>query len=231
MKCDNTWECEIYGKKRHLNRYPFDSVVSFVFRNAPELGSSGDVSILEVGCGAGNNLWFAAREGFRVTGIDASVSAIEYAKNRFSREGLEGHFFVGEFSDLPFSGGAFDLVIDRAALTHTGYSTAQLAVAEIHRVLKLGGRFFFNAFGKRHTSYTRGHQGVDGVTNHIQEGTLVGVGQVCFYSRRDVERLFCSGWRLLSVQYCESIETLSPQNTIQAEWRVIAEKENGGDIF
>jgi len=229
VRFDYTWEREIYGKRQQLNRYPFDSVVSFVFRNAPEVGPNENVRILEVGCGAGNNLWFAAREGFRVTGIDASFSAIEYAKSRFAREGLEGDFYVGEFSDLPFAEEAFDLVIDRAALTHTGFSVAELAVEEIHRVLKMGGRFFFNAFGVKHTSCTSGHCGPNGVICDVQEGTLMGVGQVCFYSRRDLERLFRTGWRLLSVQSHESIETLLPKNTVQAEWRVIAEKKNAGD--
>ena len=43
----------------------------------------GDVSgrrILEVGCGMGNNLWFAAREGCRVSGLDAVESAIRFAR-------------------------------------------------------------------------------------------------------------------------------------------------------
>jgi len=230
VKFDPAWEHDIYGKKRHLNRYPFDAVVSFVFRNAPENVPRESVCILEVGCGAGNNLWFAAKEGFRVTGIDASVSAIEYARNRFIEEKLEGEFHIGEFSILPFLSSTFDLVIDRAALTHTGRSVAEAAVAEIYRVLKPGGRFFFNAYGIRHTSCTAGQRRDDGVTCQIQRGTLVGVGQICFYGLSDVKKLFCTGWRLLSVQYIEIKETLLPEKTIHTEWRAIAEKVDAGGV-
>lgn len=230
VKFDPVWEYDIYGKKRHLNRYPFDAVVSFVFRNVPENVQRESVRILEVGCGAGNNLWFAAKEGFRVTGIDASVSAIEYARDRFVEEKLEGEFHVGEFSILPFLSASFDLVIDRAALTHTGRSVAEAAVAEIHRVLKPGGRFLFNAYGNRHTSFTTGQRRDDDVTCEIQGGTLVGVGQICFYGLCDVEKLFCTGWRLLSVQYIEMTETLLPEKTIHAEWRAIAEKVDAGGV-
>jgi len=62
---DPHWEQQIYGQGAHLNLYPFDVVVTFVFRNAPRDRPRSEVRIVEIGCGAGNNLWFAAREGFR----------------------------------------------------------------------------------------------------------------------------------------------------------------------
>jgi hypothetical protein len=96
--------------------------------------------------------------------------------------------------------------------------------------LKPGGRFFFNAYGNRHTSCTTGQRRDEGVTCEIQGGTLVGVGQVCFYGRSDVDLLFRTGWRLLSVQYLEMTETLLPEKTIHAEWRVMAEKEDAGVV-
>ena len=96
------WEKEIYGQGRQLGRYPYDAVVSFVFRYAPRDRERSAVRILEIGCGAGNNLWFAAREGFSVTGIDGSATAIDYARKRFAEEGLSGDLRVGDFTALPF---------------------------------------------------------------------------------------------------------------------------------
>src|SRR5512136_2850072 len=95
---DRIWEDDIYSKGQQLNRYPFDIAVSFIYRNYPRHKSRHDVRILEVGCGAGNNLWFAAREGFLVAGIDASESAIAYARKRFAEEGLKGTLLVAEFT-------------------------------------------------------------------------------------------------------------------------------------
>ena len=74
---DAIWERLYQAGGRHRNRYPFDSVVQFVFRHRPKDVPVNEVRILEVGCGAGNNLWFAALEGFQVTGIDASETAID----------------------------------------------------------------------------------------------------------------------------------------------------------
>lgn len=99
-------------------------MVSFVFHNAPQSFAREDVRILETGCGAGSDLWFAAREGFKVTYIDGSARAIEYSMERFALEGLVGDFHVGELSDLPIVEECFDLAIDRTALTYTRFSVA-----------------------------------------------------------------------------------------------------------
>jgi hypothetical protein len=75
---DPVWE-QIYQSGRHANRYPWDAVVSFVFRHRPRDLTPADTSVVEIGCGTAPNLWFAAREGFRVAGVDASDAAITIA--------------------------------------------------------------------------------------------------------------------------------------------------------
>lgn len=221
---DPVWEQEIYGQGRHLNRYPFDAVVSFVFRSYPRAKPRNEVRILEVGCGSANNLWFAAREGFSVTGIDASASAIAYAKKRFQDEGLASDLRVGDFTQLPFEDGTFDLVVDRGALTCCGRNAALKAVAEIRRVMPGGGLCFFNPCADGHSSQAASAAGADGVRVEITGGTLTGVGQVRFYSRADVEELFSQGWKILSLQRVEMREELKAEYSVHAEWRVIVEK-------
>jgi 2-polyprenyl-3-methyl-5-hydroxy-6-metoxy-1,4-benzoquinol methylase len=115
--CHPVWEQEVYGRGRQLNRYPYHAVVSFVFRSFGNVADRSSVRLLELGCGAGNNLWFAAREGFDVAGIDGSVTAIGFAKERFAQDELRGDLRVGCFSALPWEDDSFDAVIDRGALT------------------------------------------------------------------------------------------------------------------
>lgn len=221
---DPIWEEQIYGQGRHLNRYPYDAVVSFVYRHCPRATPRSEIQILEVGCGAGNNLWFAAREGFSVTGIDGSASAIAYAKRRFADEGLSGELMVGDFARLSFDDERFDLLIDRAALTCAGHSRTRAALAECARVLKPGGKMFCNPYSERHSSKAAGMVGPDGVTVGIKGGTLEGVGQICFWSRSDVDRFFGAGWRLVSVQHVEQVDELVHSFPVHAEWRIVAEK-------
>jgi len=219
---DPVWE-EKYAAG-HSQRYPWDAVVSFVFRNAPRDRPREAVRILEVGCGTGSNLWFAAREGFAVAGVDASASAIATARRRFAEEGLAGDLQVGDFTRLAFEDDSFDCAIDRASLTCCGGTALRQAVAEIRRVLRPGGRLYFNPYADSHSSARAGRAIGDGLTAEIAGGTLVGVGQIHFVARREIDELFAEGWSLKQVERLEITDMLGPQGGIHAEWRVLAEK-------
>jgi SAM-dependent methyltransferase len=217
---DPVWD-QIYQAGRHANRYPWDAVVSFVFRHRPRDKAPADTSIVEIGCGTASNLWFAAREGFRVAGVDASTAAITVAKQRFADDGLEGDLRVGNFSALPFDAASFDLAIDRAALTCVGDNIARAAVAELRRVLRPSGIAFCNVYSDRHSSRASGRAGSDGITVGISSGTLVGVGQIRFYGRDDLAALFAEPlWTILSLEHI-SITSMT-DGSDHAEWRLIA---------
>jgi len=185
----------------HAQRYPWDCVVSFVYKYAPGDIPRNEIEILEVGCGTGSNLWFAAREGFSVAGIDGSWSAIGYARRRFWKEDLEGDFRVGDFTtSLPFQDEAFHLAIDRGALTSCSLSEGKKAIDEIKRVLKVGGRFLFNPY-----------------RSTMEPSTLF------FYSLNDVYRVL-EGWHILSFQDIRTIEQVRPGRPFRAFWLIVAEK-------
>lgn len=218
-----TWE-EMYSKGRALNRYPFDMVVQFIYRNYPRSKPRAETRILEIGCGVGNNLWFAAREGFNVTGVDVSPSAIKYARERFAEDGLNGDFQVADFIDLSFPDGVFDLVFDRAAITCTTFGSTQQIIAKIHRMLKLGGKFFFNPYSDHDSSFVGGKLSPDGRTIDITAGTKIGIGPIYFYSKRDILTLFAKHWKLVSLRHVEIMEEIEPLYLSHAEWIAIAEK-------
>jgi SAM-dependent methyltransferase len=228
MKCptfDPFWED---ARKRGIQicRYPFDLVVSFIYRNAPLTRPREEVRILEIGFGTGNNLWFAAREGFSVAGIEGSPTAVEYARKRFEEDGLEGDLRQGDFTrPLPFENRSFDLAVDRASITCTGFSAGRKLIREVNRVLGVGGRFLFNPYSKSHSSFSLSRPGPDGLTLDIRGGTLADAGQICFYDRSDVIDAFGDGWKLLSLQHLEVVEELQqPEQSVHAEWRVVAER-------
>jgi SAM-dependent methyltransferase len=220
LDLDPRWE-EIYESGEQLNLYPQSSVVSFIFRYLPKEIPRNEIRVLEIGCGAGNNLWFTAREGLSVSGLDASKSAIEFARKRFADEQLEADFRIGDFTDLPFEDNIFHLAINRAAITQTGRSGALRAVNEVNRTLIPGGKFFNEIYSDCTTHH--GTPGRDGVTVDIK-GRLSGVGQICFYDRNQIDQLFESGWRILDLSHMEIGRQDQAIDDIAGEWSFVAEK-------
>ena len=221
---DQTWEHDIYAKGRHMNRWPFDAVVSFLFRHAPRDRPRAEVRVLEVGCGTGNNVWCAAREGFHTTGIDGSETAIATARKRLSSEGLAAELRVVDFTQLPFADASFDLAIDRGALSCVGRSAARRALGELARVLRPGGRLLFNPYSDRHTSALSGRLGPDDLTLDVSAGSLTGCGQLCFWNASQITTALVEDWRVLSRQHVEFEEQERPTRDIHAEWRLVVEK-------
>ena len=219
---DPIWR-DIYARG-HAERYPWDAVVSFVYAHAPKDLERTQVRVLEVGCGTASNLWFAAREGFAVTGVDASGEAIEVAQRRFTEDGLSGEFKVADFTSLPLESDAFHLAIDRAAITSSTRSGGLRAIAEVRRVLKPGGAFFFNPYAAGHSSQATGRPGPDGVVMDISGGILTGVGQICFYSDEDIRSAFSEGWELVSMRHLVMVDMVKDTDALHSEWRVIARK-------
>jgi hypothetical protein len=139
-------------------------------------------------------------------------------------EGLKGELRVGDFSSLPYDDNCFDLVIDRGALVCVGESEHVKAIDEVQRVLKKGGVFHYNGYADSHSSSRSGDIGCDGVRVNIKDGSLVGVGQLYFVSRLDIDRLFKVGWKLLQVQRKEYLDMASPSYRMHSEWLVHAVK-------
>lgn len=226
---DPDWEMRY--REGYVQRYPWDKVVTFVFRHAPRDRPRREVRILEIGCGSGSNLWFAAREGFSVAGIDGSATAIEAVRRRFREEGLEGDFAVGDFTQpLPFADSTYDLAIDRGSIVCVGFSAARRAVGEVHRKLKPGGLFLFNPYSRTHTSFAAGTPAEDGLVRDVAGGSLVDVGPLCFYSEEMVREILAEGWEILGLSHVELRSSttgdspLKPDADVHAEWSAIARK-------
>jgi SAM-dependent methyltransferase len=215
----SNWE-KIYSENPdYRSWYPWSEVVTFIFRNAPRSRKRDEISILELGCGTGNNLWFAAREGFRVSGIDISKTAVNFAKKRFAEEGLVGDLQIGDFSRLPFGEKSFDLVFDRGSLSLTNRQGAIDCVNEVRRVIKANGLFQCGPFSDRDSSFYRSPDD-DGLVRDIKVGILQ-CEQARFFGLQDMRDLFQDGWKFENLQHIEETDFLNLARVSHSRWLAV----------
>src|SRR5580704_4485068 len=185
---DPVWE-QIF-RSREWGKYPPEHVIRFIARNFYRVPDRKDVRLLEVGCGPGANVWFMAREGFTVSGIDGSSTAIEQACERLSREGLTAGLRVGDYSTIPWPDSGFDGVVENVSLYCNRWDAVKRAVGEIHRVLKPGALFLSSFFTDRTWGYGRGTMVEPDGFIDITEGPLAGAGFVLFLNQARRYELF-----------------------------------------
>jgi SAM-dependent methyltransferase len=92
--------------------------------------------VLEIGCGSGCDLLQFARHGAIATGVDISERHIQLARDRVGGLAVVKY---GSACRLPFADGSFDYVYTHGVIHHI--DTPDLAVQELLRVLRPGGRF------------------------------------------------------------------------------------------
>ncbi len=100
--------------------------------------------VLEAGCGQGVGVQILLEQfgAGQVYGIDFDPRQIRRARERFAgKSERHVYFVVGSVEKLPFPDECFDSVFDFGMLHHV--VKWQAGVAEIRRVLKPCGRFFF----------------------------------------------------------------------------------------
>lgn len=221
---NEVWEEQVYGQGRHLNRYPYDAVVTFIYRHFGRVPDRSQVHIMEVGCGAGNNLWFAAREGFRVTGIDGSVSAIHFAEQRFEEEGLAGEFVVGDMTQILSPDATCDLVIDRLALACNRRATIEATLDEAYRVLKPGGWMFSSLYSDEHPDRHYGQPLGDGTYDAFTGGYFEGLGTTFFASREDIDALFGARFDFHALTLMHFEDGLEQSRKIKTLWQIECRK-------
>jgi SAM-dependent methyltransferase len=199
MSWDPVWE-SIFSS-RPWGRYPQEEVVRFVARAFYRTPDRSEVRILELGCGPGSGAsWFVAREGFALSGIDGSPTAIEKSRARFAEEGLAGEFVHGDVTELPWADASFDAVLDVGCLTCNTEQEAARIVAEVHRVLKPAG-LHFSLTPKAGCWGDGTGERLDATTRfNVEEGVFKQMGKTRFATEESIRRLYAS-FTDLSLEY------------------------------
>lgn len=110
----------------------------------------GDEEILDVGCGTGmlSSRLAKVSDRIMVCGVDVGPHMIKVAKKRVGGHHPKAKYRVGTAVKLPYSDEQFDVVSSCLLFHLLQDSEKELALCEIFRVLKPGGRYVCAEFEK-----------------------------------------------------------------------------------
>jgi SAM-dependent methyltransferase len=164
-------------------------------------------SILDAGCGTGDNAIFLAGRGCKVTGIDFLEVPIQRAQRKAIERGAQATFLVKDALTLKEWTERFDNVID-SGLFHTFADDDRRCYVEgLATVLKPGGRLFLMCFSDEEP----GEQGPRRI------------------SRKELQVAFAKGWSIEAIDASRfevraDLKDLSFSEGGPKAWFVIARK-------
>lgn len=189
MTFTSEWEA-IYRGGAHLSIWPWSDLISYVKRYCKYLTPSSNV--LELGCGAGANIPFFLSLPVNYFAIEGSSSMVNNLLKKFPK--LNGRLVNADFTkSIPFDE-RFDLIIDRASLTHNSTQSILACLELIRQKLKSGSKYIgIDWFSTDHSEYAnREAIEIDKYTKTgYKTGQFAGVGSVHFSDKNHLMELFC----------------------------------------
>lgn len=105
--------------------------------------------VLDVGCGTGVVAITAARRGASVSGLDLTPELLEHARANEKIAGCGAiEWTEGDAEQLPYPDESFDVVLSQFG--HMFAPRPEMALSEMRRVLKRGGRIAFATWPPEH---------------------------------------------------------------------------------
>lgn len=160
-------------------------------------------SVVDLGCGSGENALFLAGSGMRVTGLDSEEIPLEEARKKAEERGVSAEFFQENLLGLTKEYPRFDNALD-SGLFHSFSDGDRLRYERvISSLLREGGRFFLLAFTPK-TAGTRGPRRV---------------------TEEEIRSVFFRGWEVCEIREMR-FETNDPSWEVFA-WGAVLEKRAG----
>ena len=125
-----------------------------VLENLVRTGKITPCKTIDLGCGTGNYAIYLAGEGFDVTAVDISSSAIKIAKNNASQKGIDCNFIVADIlGDLKQIQSTFNFAYDWELLHHIFPSDREKYIRNVYRLLNPGGQYLSVCFSEENLQF------------------------------------------------------------------------------
>jgi 2-polyprenyl-3-methyl-5-hydroxy-6-metoxy-1,4-benzoquinol methylase len=172
--------------------------LQLVLELAKQAGGQGRV--LDLGCAQGNTALLLAEAGMEAWAVDLRCEFLEYAGRKYERGKFQR--CAANAEELPFSDGAFDLVVWGEMIEHVAYP--ENVLGEIRRVLRPGGQLALSTpNGQRvHTGLPTFGQVTDRAALVAKQFKPDGDGHLFLFAQGDLAALLeASGFHLREHHY------------------------------
>jgi SAM-dependent methyltransferase len=133
----------LHALERFRPVYPSEAVVRFLMTGFRDrLRQSPRLSALDIGVGGGRHVRLLCELGFDTCGVDISAEGLKQTEGLLARLGFTATLKPAAMTELPFESSSFDVVISYGVFNYGTAADMRQAIAEVHRVLKPGGRAF-----------------------------------------------------------------------------------------
>lgn len=210
------WD-QLYRQGRHLAEWPWSDLVSLCKRFAQVKEGT---RVLELGCGAGANIPFFRSTGAEYWSIEASATIVGQLCEQYPD--LRERLLVGDFARAIDAPGQFDLIVDRASITHNGTAGIRKILTMIESRLAPGGRFIgVDWFSTEFSEYAGGTATEDRFTKTGFSGRLADI-EVAHFSDENHLKDLLSSFTLLYLEQ-KSYETCVPASDERyGAWNFVA---------
>jgi SAM-dependent methyltransferase len=210
---DKNWENNIYKKNRQINNYPSEWVVSNTYKYIIKKNNC-----LDLGSGAGNNLYFFLKYGFKnIDSIEGSDTACKIQRKKF-KNNKKIKVFNLDFNKFKFKKDNYNLILDRGSITHNKFNDIKKILSKISKSLKKDGYFFSVIFSSQ-SSYTAKK---DGFAFKKILNEKIGL-RANFFSESEIKKLL-KDFTIVNLTLQKN-ETKIPNNSNISVWNIICQKK------
>ena len=208
QKNNNAWK--IIHSKSIYAQFPHSNTISLFetrFNNQK-------LSILELGCGSGNNQIYFRKKYSNVTGIDISISAIKNSKKLLKKNKVRNvkNLIVMDIKNVHKIKKKYDVVYDYRSVSNLPKKFVKQLFIDIIKIIKPNGFFCFKLYSKKWIKDQRSKKHSIGKSKNIYLTT---------FSKKEIEDLIPRKFKIIKFEEHMYIDKI--KNKVQyAEFDIIA---------
>lgn len=219
---DQDWDNR-YTENTHLSIWPWSDVVSYINRYLKP--KDDHIKTLELGCGAGANIPFFLSKDMEYYAIEGSQTITSRLHTQFPS--LLKNIICGDFTkNVPFDF-QFDVVLDRASLTHNDTKSIERCLEILKFKIRKNGVFIgIDWFSKKHPDSQRGVTVDENTRRDLPSRQFQGLGNVHFSDQEHLIKTFSKfEFEIIILEHKENIMLIGSEQINTCQFNFVAKKK------